>query len=207
MATLSRLQSGEILEAKRGNRRRVRTNSSGYVEFSLKGAFREAAERVYTGKNHNTCQLSPANLHGCGHCILCECFGFGGQNNPGRFRFSFLISVKRAKDIVRTGARGLLDRETRTTPAIRLHEYIIDGAEFQARILIHSPQPEDLTILEAAIEYINQVGMGAGRTYGYGQVRMEIVSMIPLSHAEFLKKAEQKAAKRWSHLLVNEGVS
>ncbi|MEM3525748.1 MAG: hypothetical protein QXQ54_08910, partial [Thermoplasmata archaeon] len=109
----------------------------------------------------------------CGRCVLCDLFGSLGK--AGRLIADDMVSEKPASEIVSVTVHTRLERETRTVSDTLQMEEVQPGAKFKGRLIILNPQPRDDELVQAAINAINEFGVGGWVNRGRGRVKLEIV--------------------------------
>ncbi|HOJ64590.1 MAG TPA: RAMP superfamily CRISPR-associated protein [Spirochaetota bacterium] len=179
MKTLSPLYTGEVRrEDKEAAQKRVnfpvRKTATNKVLIPFKGALRSALEIMLKAKGENVCDTGESRARPCGRCVTCSLFGSMGR--AGRASVDFLISNDTKEQIVRESTHLRIERQTKSASDTFKGEEVIEGATFTATITISNPQEKDLSLIQSALKFIEENGIGGWLNKGYGRVSFEVKS-------------------------------
>ena len=168
---------------------------------SLKGRTRAEAERIAREEGMDVCSPPDVNRM-CGttkhrvedFCICCRIFGTAGKISvASKVKFRDAYPTENIEELLeRTGTA--IDREKGSVARGALYtiEAVPAGAAFGFEIVAENLSDEELKLLLAALQSVEDSALGGSSTRGFGKVNMNFEKICQRSAKYYLGEEEEK---------------
>lgn len=135
-------------------------------------------------------------------CSACQMFGNTGLKGKVNFHDAMPDPEKGAPTITRTHVALTRDTGTAAPQSLMNMETVPNGAEFKGSVALVNPEPWMVGAIIHALNLLPSLGIGAKKTSGYGQLKVETAdpefSLRPESDKEGQTEYKDRCLKAWA---------